>query len=613
MNKRIRFYQSVHFKIGSTFCLLLLVSIEIIGAVFIRQLERSTITSFQETVNHQVEGVASNLSAEMAKPDSTEKYETIKNVLSDFAKSDVIEARVVDEKGIIMATTKSSLQNSVGNRNDYTILNDLTKKREEQRDSETGKRVYINVQPITSPTGDAVIGGLYYKTDIESKYTEIRNIVTMFFVSSMVAMAVSVVVLLIVSGTITKPIGEMKKQAKNIANGDYSSKIKIYGNDELSQLGDSINSLSIRIKETQASVESERNRLTSVLTHMTDGVIATDKKGRVVVINEMALLLFDLTMKEAIGQDILELLDIKNTYSFSDLYDGLIETILDLNLDGRGSTAIKLDITVIRKDNGFLDGVVCVLHDITEQERVERDRREFVSNVSHELRTPLTSVKSYVESLAEGAWQDEEVAPQFLQVVQDETERMIRMINDLLNLSRYDAKAEYANREMVLLNDFIRHHVLERFKMMTRDANKKYVIESEITTRPIWVEIDQDSIKQVMDNIMYNAIKYSPDGGKITCRLTETHNYVTISVSDEGLGIPKRDILRVFDRFYRVDKARSRAMGGTGLGLAISKEVITAHGGSIWAESVEGKGSTFFITLPYVQFDENEEEFSDEL
>lgn len=613
MNKRIRFYQSVHFKIGTTFCLLLLVSIQIIGAVFIRQLEQSTITSFQDTVNHQVEGVASNLSSEMAKPDSEEKNDTIKNVLNDFAKSDVIEARVVDEKGIILATTKTSLKNSVSKRNDYTILNDLTKKKEEQRDSETGKRVYINVQPISSPTGDAVIGGLYYKTDIESKYTEIRNIVTMFFVSSVVAMLVSSIVLLIVSGTITKPIGEMKKQARNIANGDYSSKVKIYGNDELSQLGESINSLSRRINETQANVESERNRLTSVLTHMTDGVIATDRKGRVVVINEMALLLFDLTMKDAIGQDILDLLDIKNTYSFSDLYDGLIETILDLDIDGKGKVAIKLDITTIRRENGFLDGVVCVLHDVTEQERIERDRREFVSNVSHELRTPLTSVKSYVESLAEGAWEDKDVAPQFLQVVQDETERMIRMITDLLNLSRFDARAEYANREMVLLNEFIERHVLERFQMMTRDSDKKYEIESDLTPRPIWVEIDQDSIKQVMDNIMYNAIKYSPDGGKITCRLAETHNYVTISVSDEGLGIPKRDLLRVFDRFYRVDKARSRAMGGTGLGLAISKEVITAHGGTIWAESTEGEGSTFFITLPYVEFDENEEGFVDEL
>jgi len=243
----------------------------------------------------------------------------------------------------------------------------------------------------------------------------------------------------------------------------------------------------------------------------------------------------------------------------------------------------------------------------------ERERRQFVSNVSHELRTPLTSMRSYLEALTDGAWKAPEVAPNFLNVTQEETERMIRMINDLLSLSRMDSGTAKLDMELVNLNELF-NYTLNRFDMMIKseadatagDNNrtetttpKQYSIKREFTKRDLWVEIDTDKFMQVVDNIINNAIKYSPDGGVITCRLLETNNHVILSISDQGLGIPKKDLPHVFDRFYRVDKARSRAQGGTGLGLAISKEVIEKLNGRIWADSKEGKGSTFYISLPY--------------
>ena len=266
--------------------------------------------------------------------------------------------------------------------------------------------------------------------------------------------------------------------------------------------------------------------------------------------------------------------------------------------------------SLIQRESGFISGLVCVLHDVTEQQKVDRERRQFVSNVSHELRTPLTSMKSYLEALNDGAWQNPEIAPTFLKVTQDETDRMIRMVNDLLSLSRMDSGTVKLEFELVNLNELF-NYILDRFDMMLKkDSNdtketkgKNYTIKRDFTKRDLWVEIDTDKFIQVVDNIMNNAIKYSPDGGVITCRLLETHNHVIMSITDQGLGIPRKDLGHIFDRFFRVDKARSRAQGGTGLGLAISKEVIEMHHGKIWVDSIEGKGSTFYISLPYEEYE----------
>ena len=244
--------------------------------------------------------------------------------------------------------------------------------------------------------------------------------------------------------------------------------------------------------------------------------------------------------------------------------------------------------------------MVAVLHDATEQEKEERERRLFVSNVSHELRTPLTSVKSYLEALDDGAL-DEEIAPNFIKVSLDETNRMMRMISDLLALSRIDNKSTQLDVEMTNFTAFMTY-ILNRFdqiKSQETNTGKTYEIIRDYPVNSIWVEIDTDKMTQVVDNILNNAIKYSPDGGEITVSMKTTDSQLIVSISDQGLGIPKKDLPLIFDRFYRVDKARSRAQGGTGLGLSIAKEIIKQHKGFIWAKSEYGKGSTFTIVLPY--------------
>lgn len=609
MNKKIRFFQSIHFKIAVIFVLLLLVALEIIGAYFIRQLEEQMVSNFKDEIHDRVVLLEYNLKTTLTNTDEKEKQVAIQGLLTDFSGSNIIEAQAVDNDGKVVGTSDISNQNLVGQKTTNTEIKQAlfgSQREQTYTDQTTNKRVWRLVSPIFSDDGNT-IGAIYLKTNIESVYTQINNITLIFFTGSAIAALLTIILALLVSRTITKPISEMKKQAIRIADGDFSGEVKIYGQDELGQLAVAINDLSTKVEEGQDSTEAERRRLDSVLAHMTDGVLATDRRGSVIIINETGCELLSTTMEEAIGKSILELLDIEAEYTFRQLLETENELTLDFSTPME-ELILRADFSLIQRETGFISGTVCVLHDITEQEKTEREQREFVSNVSHELRTPLTSMRSYLEALSDGAWKDPDIAPQFLEVTQDETERMIRLINDLLNLSRMDAGKGKMELEFVNLNELL-GHVLNRFDMMLQnneETEKRYRIERDFTMRDIWVEIDADKVIQVLDNIMNNAVKYSPDGGIISCRLEEMHHSVVISISDQGLGVPKKDVPHVFDRFFRVDKARARSMGGTGLGLAISKEVILAHKGKIWLESIEGKGSTFYISLPYEPYEEVE-------
>lgn len=606
MKERVRFFQSVNFKIALTFILILLISIEIIGAYFIRGLEKSIIDNYSKGMDTQVAALANTISSELDRvSDKQNINQTIQRLLDNSSTSEILEMRVVDEKGIVRATTDVTEKSSIGKKNDYQDINNFTIKSFRVYDDETGKRVLINVHPIQSLTGDTILGALYVKSNIEDQYQQIRNIAIIFVTASLIAVGISMVVAVLIAHSITQPIGEMREQAVRIARGDYSRKVTVHGKDELGQLATTFNQLAKQIEETQEAMESERNRLNSVLSHMTDGVVATDRRGKVITINDMALSLLNVKKEVAIGQSILKLLNIEKDYTLRKILESTEELLIELAdlHQTNDQRIIRVEFSMIRRESGFISGLVAVLHDVTEQEQTERERREFVSNVSHELRTPLTSMRSYIETLSEGAWQDKEIAPKFLKITLDETDRMIRMINDLLDLSRMDNGNLKLQLEMVNFNELV-NFVLDRFDVILTNEEKQYTIRREFTKRQLFVEIDPDRMIQVIDNIMNNAIKYSPDGGTIIVRLMETHNNVVLSVTDRGLGIPKKDLAKIFDRFYRVDKARARKQGGTGLGLAISREVVRALGGSIWADSRENFGSTFYISLPYEPIEE---------
>lgn len=613
MNKKIRLVHSIHFKIPMLFILLLLVSLQLIGAYFIRELETKMISNFDSQMSLNAGFLEKTLQPTLMDDDAEQLEVSVQTILSDFTGANILETQVMDEQGYIIGINDQTLQSLIGTKStdrdvQQVILLDAPSSYQYVKE-DTNSRVLKIISPIysTDNTG-TLIGVLVMESNIESVYSQMSQTVSIFLNASVVAIIITIVLAVIISRGLTRPISEMRRQTANIADGDYSGKVTVYGADELGELAETINDLSYKVKDAQETTESERQRLDSVLRHMTDGVLATDRRGKIIIINSRAMDLLSISQDRAIGQSIMKVLKLGEKFTFRQLLETQDELILNIPTDDQ-DTILRGEFSVIQRESGFISGLVCVLSDITEQEKVEQERRSFVSNVSHELRTPLTSVKSYTESLIDGAWEDKEIAPEFLKVISTETDRMIRMITDLLNLSRMDQGKQELNLEFFSINELVAH-IIDRFEMVLKSEqyrNKKYKIERDFTQRTLWVEIDQDKFIQVIDNIMNNAIKYSPDGGKITCRLMETHNSIVISITDEGLGIPRKDIGHVFDRFYRVDKARARSMGGTGLGLAISKEVVQLHGGKIWVTSVENKGSTFFISLPYIPMDEEDE------
>ena len=441
-----------------------------------------------------------------------------------------------------------------------------------------------------------------------------KNILTSDFIFILILLGFILIVtlLLLENRRDNIRLKQINQKVKDLIAGDYSQVLDMQGSSEITNITNNLNDLSEVIRLTQENLEQESKRLHSILSYMTDGVLATNRRGKITMINDMAKKQLGVQKEEVLNKSILELLKIEDEYELRDLITQIPELMID-SQDANGEyLSLRVRFALVRRESGFISGLVAVLHDTTEQEKEERERRLFVSNVSHELRTPLTSVKSYLEALDEGAL-SEPVAPDFIKVSLDETNRMMRMVTDLLHLSRIDNATSHLDVELINFTAFITF-ILNRFdKMRGPDEEKKYELVRDYPITSVWIEIDTDKMTQVIDNILNNAIKYSPDGGKITVTMKTTDDQMILSISDQGLGIPKQDLPRIFDRFYRVDRARSRAQGGTGLGLSIAKEIIKQHKGFIWAKSIYGKGSTFTIVLPYDKDAVKEEVWEDEV
>lgn len=606
---KMRFFQSVQFKLVIMYLLLIIVAMQVIGAYFVRELEGQLEKNFQDSITNSITLLDYNAREEIIKnsDNSVKLQNDIRELLVDYsrASSNLIEVRIVDDKGKILGTSNLNNQGIVGQKsNDPLVkrtlsLGTTSEDKIYKDESNKNNRVWVNVSSIKNK--GQVIGAIYLVADIESVYKQVDDITNIFITGTLIAMIITAVLGILLSRTITKPIIEMKRQAYAMARGNYSRKVKVYGVDEIGELADSFNTLTKRVQEAQAMTEGERRKLSSVLAYMTDGVIATDRRGKVILINTPAEKMLRVKHESANGRSIIDVLDIGDTYQFEDLME------VDGSLTMDRSTldkpyVLRANFSVIQRETGFNNGVIAVLHDITDQEKVDQERRDFVSNVSHELRTPLTSMHSYLEALSDGAWEDKEIAPRFLEVTQNETERMIRLVNDLFKLSRMDGGREQLEKSFVNFTDFF-NHIIDRFEMMKKET---IMFKRHIPREPVIIEIDEDKVMQVLDNIISNANKYSPDGGRISFYLKKFEDEIEVSIADEGLGVPDEDLANVFDRFFRVDKARSREMGGTGLGLAIAREVIEAHGGRIWAERNKTKGTIIKFTLPYSDLPEDD-------
>ena len=601
--QKVSFFKSIHVKLVLIYILLIVIAIQIIGIYFSKELEESLKENFEESISQRIDLVQYSILEEISKErDETmpSLEERLSSILREFSSGDINEIRVIDNRNRILATSDLNNQSLIGQKSNDDIVrkaistqtpNDII-----ALDQDSLNRVWVLATPIlnTSDPNGEVIGAIYIESDIEKIFKQLNEINRIFAVGTVMALVITAILGILVARTITRPISDMRRQAQAMTKGNFARKVRVYGTDEIGQLAIAFNNLTNRLQESQSTTEAERRKLASVLSNMTDGVIATDRKGRIILINDPALSLLHVTRETTLNRPIASVLGIDQDYSFEDLI--YMQDSVNLNFSTSDVPYIlRANFSVIQKETGFVNGLITVLHDITEQEKIDMERREFVANVSHELRTPLTTMRSYLEALADGAWTDENIAPHFLNVTQTETERMIRLVNDLLQLSKMDSDEYELNFEFVEFNKFF-ERIIDRFEM-SKSQNVEFIRLLPETS--YFVEVDTDKLTQVIDNIISNALKYSPDGGNIRFGFTVHDSMLKVMISDDGIGIPKENVGRIFDRFYRVDRARARSMGGTGLGLAIAREMIEAHGGKIWAESDEGVGTTIFFTLPF--------------
>jgi len=398
-----------------------------------------------------------------------------------------------------------------------------------------------------------------------------------------------------ISNRITKPIEHVTNIAKKITNRNYSERLSINRQDELGELGIAINKMAESLENQMTTIKENENRLSTVLNNMVSGVILVGKSGKIILANKAIEWLLGEELDEIIGKFHFTA---GNHYLLSELIERSLKTGIsihtEIEIQNISNKVLDVNLAPIIDVNGELNGIVVVLHDITKIKRLENMRTEFVANVSHELKTPITAVKGFAETLLDGGLNDEEILISFLQIIYKESDRLHRLISDLLDLSKIEMHKNILNYELVDITQLIQLTI----KTLKPQADKKGVELIEVL-EPISAEVDQDRMNQVLINLITNAITYTHSKGTITVELKNYNDeFFKIIIKDTGIGIPRKSIPRIFERFYRVDKARSRESGGTGLGLAIVKHIIESHKGYIHVESEVQKGTTFTITLP---------------
>jgi two-component system phosphate regulon sensor histidine kinase PhoR len=400
--------------------------------------------------------------------------------------------------------------------------------------------------------------------------------------------------------SLTRPILEMTNAAMQLASDGLNRETYVYSNDELGKLSRAISDIGVQLRTKIEEISKERDYLQAILKGMGEGVLVVDGGGRILIVNDALrqLLSISFNVSDKMPLEIIRNVDLEEAIR-KVIQDGKSRSFELILLSERKTLEVNVvgiysSPEGLGKEGERLRGAIAVFHDISRLKGLEKIRQDFVANVSHELRTPLTTIKGYAETLLEGAIK-EDVAFQFVQVIKRHTDRLTKIVEDLLTLSKIESKEFQLKREIISLPGFI-DDVID-FVKEPAEKKKISIIRCEMLPS-LAVEVDRNYLEQVFINLLDNAIKYTPEGGKITMTASEKgQREIQISVQDDGIGIPREDLPRIFERFYRVDKGRSQELGGTGLGLSIVKHIVQAHGGTVWAESKLGEGSTFHFTL----------------
>ena len=560
--------------VSGTYILLSLRNIEI-------DKSRGELERYAEKINEQV--------IEGGKPEDfqQELLKTVSNAVG-------IQGNILDASGDTIASTTVT-QAPYPEYTDQSIIaamNGMTSFSTEKKSTDTFGllRDWMSYAvPVGGADGETAYI-IYTRLDASDMQTSLNETTKTIVIAVALALLLAAIMGYVFAQTLTGPILALTKGAKSLAEGDMSQSLKVRSTDEIGQLTSSFNYMAEELAKNMSEISREKNRLEILLHNMSDGVISFDKDG-------------DLMLANAAAANMLDVEEMNMTFTeFIRKYDINSGVYLDMGNEPSkkvtfpvGKQFINANFSPYYDKKGEIEGLVVVLQDITEQKKLDDMRKEFVANVSHELRTPLTTVKSYTETLLDGAMEEEELAKEFLTIINSEADRMAFLVRDLLQLTRFDNKQVRLDMTEIEMNDFLSMTV--RQNRIHAEA-KNQQLSFEPYEHMVVVHGDRDRVGQVVNNIVTNAIKYSLEQATIRIFITEDETFFKINVKDTGMGISREDLPRIFERFYRVDKARSRAMGGTGLGLAIAKEIMESHGGRLTAESEYGKGTTMTMWFP---------------
>ncbi|WP_339158081.1 cell wall metabolism sensor histidine kinase WalK [Paenibacillus sp. FSL W8-0186] len=593
------FFRTIQAKLIMIYVLLILIAMQLIGVYFVSAMKTSLTSNFTKELQERAALLsvlaAQNLGVTGESADAS--LDNLSVLVNNLFNINGAEIQVLDASGRVLTTSKPSHADYVGTKNTQTVVSRALqgiRDNEEYMIDEDNVRKKVVAKPVVRD--GKTVGAIYIAASMTELYDTMERINSIFISGLLLALALTAVLGVILAHTITSPIKELTRRATAVAEGRFHQKMPVLGNDEIGQLSKAFNYMTSRLQDALAQNEEEKEKLASILTNMSDGVIAADEKYQVILMNRRASEMLRVQEEAVSGKDIMTLLHLPLEERAVLERGTMHSAILEIDSPEGDMFLIRVTFTPIHRREFGISGTIAVLQDVTEQEKLEASRREFVANVSHELRTPLTTIKSYTEALEDGALQDPELGPRFASVIQNQTDRMIRLVTDLLHLSRLDSKEALLRKQSIGVLEML-EEVVDRFsfQMQEKGVHPEIFIEKGVDTA--WM--DRDQIDQVLDNLISNAMKYTSEGGKIAFEARRVDDgMIAISIQDNGIGIPKRDLERIFERFYRVDKARARNMGGTGLGLSIAREIVKAHGGTISLESELGEGTKVTFTLP---------------
>lgn len=599
-------FSSIRWKFIIVYFLLIFIAMVIVGVFIVEKLENQQLSHITNTMEQHMETII-NTSSYISEDNWRNVAKDIQKTINEWRLDGTETLYVIDNENVptIIATTSKNYEKIVGqNALVYKFLDPSLILKAFQSEKKCEGIVKDNNEdttlkhlayPVVDEFGQ-VKGILYMTADLSEIYQNIDESKIILTKATLLALAITVFLGFLIASSITEPIRDVTIKAEKMAKGDFDQFVEVKSNDEIGQLASMFNYLTLKLKDTIKEIDLERSKLDTIFRYMADGVIAIDREGYIIHSNPIA--------SNILGIDYEKLSD-PNTREKITILDKNInlQRLKQENIDNLegdetveiGQSVYKVKYAPFKNEKNNIVGLIIVFQDITEQHRLDNMRREFVANVSHELKTPITTIKSYTETLIENQDLDEELSNRFLMVIDGECDRMARIVRDLLQLSNMDYNKTKWKKVDIDVEKILREACM-KLDLSFKEKNHALVINIQEDLPNIVG--DKDGIEQVILNILSNAIKYTPENGTIYIRANRVEDDVVIKIKDNGIGIPEKDRERIFERFYRVDKARSRDLGGTGLGLSIAKQIIEAHDGRIILNSEYNVGTEVDIVLP---------------